>query len=213
MKTKPEIILIGGGGHCKSVIDVIEAENKYKIVGIIDMPEKLGEKILGYKIIGNDDDTPKFAKEIQYFFITVGHLKSPALRIKLFELVKKAGGQFPVIFSPNAYVSKYSKIGEGTVIMHHAIVNANTQIGENCIINNKALVEHDCTIGNNCHISTNAVINGGLQIGDNCFIGSNSVTKQYISIAENTIIGAGAVVTKNITESGVYVGNPTRKTE
>ncbi len=211
MKTKPEIILIGGGGHCKSVIDVIEAENKYKIAGIIDVPEKLGHEVLGYKIIGNDNDIPNFAKQYKYFFITVGHIKIPDLRIKLFNFVKKEEGEFPIIISPNAYVSKHAKVGEGTVIMHNVVVNADTKIGNNCIINNKALIEHDCFIGNNCHISTSAVVNGGLQIEDNCFIGSNSVTKQYISIASNTIIGAGAVVTKNITESGIYAGSPARK--
>jgi sugar O-acyltransferase (sialic acid O-acetyltransferase NeuD family) len=189
-----EIILIGGGGHCKSVIDVIEQEAKFEISGIVDKPELLGSKILGYQVIGNDLNLESLAKKYNYALITVGHIKSPLLRIKLFELVNKAGFTLPPIISSNAYVSKHSKIGNGSVVMHHAIVNANTSIGNNCIINSKALIEHDCSISSHCHISTNATINGGVKIGSKCFVGSNVVTKDNISIKENSFIKAGTLV-------------------
>ena len=189
-----KIILIGGGGHCKSVIDVIEQEKKYKIAGIIDKTSSLGAKILGYKVIGNDLDLMSFSKKIKYAFITVGQIKSAKLRIKLFKLVKKAGFILPTIISPNAHVSKHSKIGNGSIVMHHAIINANTYVGDNCIINSKALIEHDCSISNHCHISTNATINGGVKIGSECFIGSNVTTKDNIKIKENSFIKAGTLI-------------------
>ena len=208
---KQNIILVGGGGHCKACIDVIEQENKFQIYGILDLPENLGNDILGYKIIGNDDDIAKYAQEGYNFLITIGHLVNPNLRIKLFNNLKKNGDDLSIIISPNAYVSKHSTIGNGTIVMHQAIVNTNSIIGENCIINNKALIEHDCKIGVNTHISTNAVVNGTCNIGNNCFIGSSSVIKNNTNICDNTIIGAGAVVTKDITEAGVYVGSPAKK--
>ena len=189
-----KIILIGGGGHCKSVIDVIEQEKKYKIYGIIDKPEFLGTKILKYKVIGNDLDLKSFAKEVKNALITVGQIKSAKLRIKLFKLAKKAGFILPTVISPNSYVSKYSKIGNGSIVMHQSIVNANTSIGDNCIINSKALIEHDCSISNHCHISTNATINGGVKIGSKCFIGSNVTTKNNIKIKENSFIKAGTLI-------------------
>ena len=189
-----QIILIGGGGHCKSVIDVIEKQAQFEIVGIVDKPELFGSKILGYQVIGNDFDLGSLAKKYQYALITVGQIKSPLLRIKLFDLANKAGFTLPSIISPNAYVSKHSKIGNGTIIMHHAIVNANTSIGNNCIINSKALIEHDCLISSHCHISTNAIINGGVKIGPKCFIGSNVTTKDNITIKEKSFIKAGALV-------------------
>ena len=151
-----DIILIGGGGHCKSVIDVIEQEGRFEIVGIVDKPELLGSNVLGYSVIGNDSDLDSLAKKYQYALITVGQIKSPLLRIKLFDLAVEAGFKLPSIISPNAYVSKYASIGNGVVIMHHAIVNASVSIGDNCIINSKALIEHDCLISKHCHISTNA---------------------------------------------------------
>lgn len=205
------IILVGGGGHCKSCIDIIETECKYKINGIIDVPEKLGQDILSYKIIGNDADIPYFAKNGEYFLVTVGHIKNPKLRIELFDLIKENDGDLPVIISPLAHVSKYSTIEEGTIIMHQAIINVSSKVGKNCIINNKALIEHDVIIGNNNHISTNANINGECIIGNNCFIGSGVTVINGVSITDNCIISAGTVVTRNIEETGIYVGSPAKK--
>ena len=189
-----KIILIGGGGHCKSVIDVIEQEARFKIAGIIDKPELLGSKILGYPVIGSDFDLESLAKKYQNALVTVGHIKSALVRIKLYDLAIKAGFTLPSIVSPNAYISKHSKIGNGTVIMGNVIVNANSSIGDNCIINSKALIEHDCLISSHCHISTNAIINGGVTIGSKSFIGSNVTTKNNIIIKENSFIKAGSLV-------------------
>ena len=190
-----EIILIGGGGHCKSVIDVIEQEASYNIAGVIDKAELLGSNVLDYPIIGTDDELPKLAKKYKYALVTVGHMKSSILRVELFNLAIKCGLTLPSIISPNAYVSEHSSIGSGTIIMHNAIVNANTSIEKNCIVNSKSLIEHDCSISNHCHISTNATINGGVKVESGCFIGSNVTTKECITIPKNSFIKAGSLVT------------------
>lgn len=188
------IILIGGGGHCKSVIDVIEQEGQFEIVGIVDKPEFFGSDILGYSVIGNDSDLGFLIKKCKYALVTVGQIKSPLLRIRLFELAEKSGFILPNIISPRAYVSKYAAVGKGTIIMHDALVNANTQIGENCIINSKALIEHDCSISNHCHISTSATINGGAIVKSGSFIGSGTITKESIIIGKNSFIKAKSLV-------------------
>ena len=188
------IILIGGGGHCKSVIDVIEQEGQFEIAGIVDKPEFLGSDILGYLVIGNDSDLDNLAKKYQYALITVGQIESPDLRIKLFDLALQAGFNTPNIISPRAYVSKYATLGQGTVVMHDAMINASVSIGKNCIINSKALIEHDSTIEDFCHIATNTVINGGVLIRQGSFVGSGVITKQGIEIKENSFIKAGVLV-------------------
>lgn len=209
---KPEIILIGGGGHCKSCIDVIEQEGKFKILGILDVPEKIGDNILSYKVIGSDLDIPKMLKETKNFLITVGQIKSPEKRITLYQLIKRLVGNLPALISPMAYVSRSALIGEGTIVMHFAMINANAKVGANCIINSKALVEHDAIIDDHCHISTTAVINGNVKIGAGCYIGANATILQNIEICENVIIGAGAVVTKSITSPNtVWAGVPARE--
>ena len=86
---KENIILIGGGGHCKSCIDVIEQENQFSIVGIVDISKKLGKKILGYKILWTDNELPALAKKYSNFLITVGQIKSNNTRIKLFNILKQ----------------------------------------------------------------------------------------------------------------------------
>lgn len=203
---KNSIILIGGGGHCKSCIDVIEQEGRYKIVGILDLPEMVGESILDYEIIGTDNHLPLFLKTVNNYLITIGQIKSTHKRIALWEMVKKCGARLPVIVSPSAYTAKSATIGEGSIIMHHAIVNADARIGANCIINSKALIEHETIIGDFCHVSTGAIVNGQVKIGSSCFIGSNATISNNISIVEKTLVSAGVTVFKDITTPGTYYG-------
>ena len=204
---KRPLILIGGGGHCKSVIEVAESAG-YEIKGILDMPDEVGKEVLpGHKIIGTDDEIPQYVEECD-FIITIGFIKNPALRIKLYNKVKAAGGRLATIIASTAHVSKYAELGEGTVIMHHAFVNAGAKIGDNCIINTFVNIEHDAEVGNQCHISTGTMVNGECKIGENCFIGSQSVCANCIEIASDIIVGAGSVVRKSIRMKGIYAGNP-----
>ncbi|MCT7626103.1 NeuD/PglB/VioB family sugar acetyltransferase [Aliarcobacter butzleri] len=189
---KEKIVLIGGGGHCHSVIDVIEQENRYEIIGIVDTKENIGKKVLDYKIIACDDDLETIFLSCKSALITVGQIGSNKIRVKIYNNLKQIGFNLPVIISPLAYVSNHSSIEEGTIIMHHALVNANTKIGKNCIINTKALIEHDCIIGDNCHISTASVLNGGVRVKENSFFGSNATSKQSIEI--DGFIKAGSIV-------------------
>lgn len=204
---KRPLILIGGGGHCKSVIEVAESAG-YEIKGILDIPDEVGKEVLpGHKVIGTDDEIPQYVEECD-FVITVGFIKNPAIRIKLYNKVKAAGGRLATIIASTAYVSKYAELGEGTVIMHHAFVNAGAKIGDNCIINTFVNIEHDAEVGNQCHISTGTMVNGECKIGENCFIGSQSVCANCIEIASDIIVGAGSVVRKSIRVKGIYAGNP-----
>lgn len=191
---KESIILIGGGGHCKSCIDVIEQEGKYSIAGIVDLPEKVGETILEYPIIATDDQIKDLTKKHQNFLITLGQIKSPDRRVEIFNLLKEYKVNLPVIISPTAYVSKHAKIGEGTIIMHQALLNTNAKVGSNCIINTKTLIEHDAEIGDHCHISTGAIINGHTVVGEKSFLGSNSVSRESIQIPTNSFIKANSLV-------------------
>ena len=200
------LILVGGGGHCKSVIEVAESAG-YTILGIIDRPEELGKLVFDYKVIGVDDDIPQYVEKAE-FVITVGFIKNPALRIKLYNKVKEAGGKLATIVASTAHVSKYATLGEGTVVMHQAFVNAGAQIGNNVILNTFTNIEHDAVVGDQCHISTGTMVNGDCKIGQNVFVGSQSVLANGIEVGDNIIIGAGSVVRKSISQKGIYVGNP-----
>ena len=192
---KEKIILIGGGGHCKSCLDIIYSTNKYEVEGIVDVKEKLGQKVLDSKIIACDADLPSLISPDTSFLITIGFIRSIDARMRIFEKLISLGARFASVVSPFAIVSEYSKIGYGTIVMHNSVINADAVIGNNCIINTKALIEHDAVIGDQCHVSTGAIINGGVKVGANSFIGSGTVTKEYINIPENSFIKANSLVT------------------
>lgn len=189
---KPKLILIGGGGHCAACIDVVEQDAKFEIAGIVDR-DAASKGLLGYPILGNDDDLSGLRSSYDYALITVGQIKSASIRVRLFEYAKSLGFTLVTIVSPRAYVSKHALIGEGTIIMHDALINARAKIGRNCIINTKALIEHDAAIGDNCHISTGAIVNGSVLVKQGTFIGSNAVTKESIQTKGNDFIKAGSL--------------------
>lgn len=202
---KKKLILIGGGGHCKSCIDVIEQEDKYIIEGILDLPENIGKKVLNYPIIGSDDEIEKYHEKGYTFFITVGQISSSDLRSKIYNKLKVLNAKIATIISPIAYVSKYATIGEGTIIMHQALINAEAEVGNNVIINSKALIEHEAVIGDYCHISTDAKINGQVVVKESCFVGSGATIANNVTLTNNVIIPAGTAVYKNVEKSGIYI--------
>ncbi len=186
-----KIILIGGGGHAKSCIDVIEREGKFGIAGIIDLPEKLGQKTLGYEVIGCDENIPDFVGEDTYFLITIGQIKSARKRAKMYAHLKTIGANIATCVSPRAYVSRHARIEEGCVVMHGAVINADAQVGANCIINSCALIEHDAQVGANCHISTASILNGGVWVGAESFVGSAAVVINGANVPAGSFIKAG----------------------
>lgn len=202
------LILLGGGGHCKSVIEVAESVG-YNILGILDCPEKIAKSVFGYNVIGTDSDIPLYVGKAE-FVITVGFIKDPSIRIMLYNKVKEAGGRLATIIASTAHVSRYAILGEGTIVMHLAFVNAGAKIGNNVILNTFTNIEHDVEIGDQCHISTGTMVNGDCKIGKNTFIGSLSVLTNGICIGDDLIIGAGSVVHKSIKTKGIYAGNPVR---
>jgi sugar O-acyltransferase (sialic acid O-acetyltransferase NeuD family) len=195
---KREIVLIGAGGHAQSCIDVIEQEGKYRVVGLVGKSEEVGKIIHGHEVLSNESQLHELAKKIPLALIAVGQIRSAKIRIRLFEKAKQAGFLMASIKSPFAYVSRDVKIGEGTIIMHAAVINAGVRIGQNCIINSKALIEHNATISDNCHVSTGVLINGDVTVSSGSFIGSGSVIREGISIGKNVVVSMGSVIRKNV---------------
>ena len=192
-----EIILVGGGGHCRSCIDVIEESGQYKIAGIVERPgTDKSLKILGYSVIGYDTDLLKLRLKYDNAVITVGQIQSNRIRLSLFAQLKKLNFNLPVIISPVAHVSKNAFIDEGSFVMHHAIINAGATIGKNCIINSKCLIEHDVIVKDHSHISTAAVVNGDCVVGRNCFIGSNATIVNSCNVPDCSFVRADSLFSK-----------------
>lgn len=193
---KEPLVLIGGGGHCKACIDVIEATGTWRILGILDLAERVGEKVLGYPIIGTDNRIRQFATDGARFLVSIGQIRAVEPRRRAFELVKSSNGKFATIVSPLAYVSPSAVVGAGTIVMHRALVNSSASIGDNVIINTMALIEHDAMVGSHSHISTAAVVNGGASIGSSCFVGSNAVIIQGAAVPDEAFVPAGILYSR-----------------
>ena len=198
--------MVGGGGHCKSVIEAAESAG-YTIKGSLDLPQFMGNKVLDYAVIGSDEEIPLYVNECD-FVVTLGYIKNPLLRDKLHERIEAAGGNLATIVASTAHVSKYATLGAGTVVLHGAMVNAGAAIGKGCIINTLANIEHDAIIGDYCHISTGAMVNGDCRVGENTFLGSRSVMVNNTSIPSSSVFAAGCLVRKTLTIEGLYAGNP-----
>lgn len=211
MKYK-KLLLIGGGGHCKSVIDVLNAINDYDEISIIDIKEKFGDKVLGRSVVGNDDDLQKFYSQgYKFAFITVGGIGASKLRKNLYNKVKCIGFSQISIIDPSAVVSEYARIGQNVFVGKKAVINAEAIIGDSAIINTASIIEHECVIGSFAHIAPGAVLCGQVTIGEETHIGANSVVKEGIIIGSKSVIGMGSVVVRDVGSGVTTFGNPIKE--
>ncbi|MDH5691806.1 MAG: NeuD/PglB/VioB family sugar acetyltransferase [Gammaproteobacteria bacterium] len=187
------LVLVGGGGHCLSCIDVIEQTKQFRIVGILDVTNKVGSRVSDYPVLGTDENIEEHINKDCAFIVTIGQIRSVEARLRIFSRLKKSGALLPTIISPRSYVSRFAELGQGTIIMHDVIVNANATVGENCIINTKAIIEHGANVGDHCHISTAAVINGDCVVSSKSFVGSNAVCVEGTFLKEESFVKAGSL--------------------
>ena len=206
-----KIILLGGGGHAKSVADAILREGKYEIAGFVDNTHAKDSVYCGYRVIGSDNDLENlYSSGIHNAFVCVGYLGKSDIRGKLYKRLKEIGFRLPVIVDPSAVLAEEVMIGEGTFIGKGAIVNSCARIGEMVIINSGALIEHDCVVSDFCHIAVAGVLCGDVWVEENAFIGANASVIQGIRIGANAVIGAGSVVVRDIPENCTAVGVPAK---
>ncbi|OSB14042.1 acetyltransferase [Clostridium botulinum] len=205
-----KIVLVGAGGHCKVIIDIIRSNNAYEIMGITDK-DTTEKSLLDISIIGHDNKLKEVYKEgVKNAFLCIGALGNLNLRNKIYNNLKEIGFKLPVLIHNTAIVSKYATIGEGTCIMPGAIINSGVKIGKNCIINSGAIIEHDCIIEDNCHISPRSVLGGGVSLDKNTHISIGATVIQGVKIGCNVTIGAGAVVISSIPDNVVALGIPSK---
>jgi sugar O-acyltransferase (sialic acid O-acetyltransferase NeuD family) len=208
-----KIILVGAGGHCKVIIDIIKSTKNYNIVGVTDKTYAQGEEkhVLDIPIIGDDTILKElYNNGVKNAFVCIGALQNIEVRDKIFNNLKALGFSMPVLIHNHAIVSPYANVHDGTCIMAGAIINPGALIEENCIVNTGAIIEHDCIVQRNTHISPRACIAGSVNIGYNTHIGMGSSIIQSVHIGNNVIIGAGAVVIENIVDNVVAVGIPSK---
>lgn len=201
------LLILGSGGHAKSLIDAIEHQGKYRIAGLVSLNQS--DSYRKYHVIGCDDDLESlFDQGIRCAAIGIGFLGAGNLRERLAQKLKSIGFFLPPIIDPSAAIADDVEIGEGTFIGKRAILNSGACIGDFSIVNSGAIVEHDTCISDYCHVAPGAVLCGEVALEACSFVGAGSVVLPQLSIGDHSIVGAGSVVLKNIPPHEVWVGNP-----
>jgi UDP-perosamine 4-acetyltransferase len=205
------VIILGGGGHAKVLIDALRLSG-IEIIGIVDSdPQKKATDVLGVPVVGNDDSVFSYLTDSIYLINGIGSVNRPAMRGELFRRFKAHGFIFASVLHPSAVIAKDVKLAEGVQVMAGAVIQVGSSIGANSIINTKASIDHDCIIGNNVHIAPGATLSGMVQIGNDAHIGTGACIIQGISIGSGSMIAAGAVVTKNVSPASKVRGVPAKE--
>lgn len=211
------IVLLGGGGHCKSVLDTVIRKNLYNNIYITDPHIPVGTVILDKATVVGDDKVllSLYEKGIKNAFITVGVIEPSSVRNNLYAYAFELGFHFPNLIDPSALISSsailggYTENGEngaGIFVGKSAVINADAVIGRCSIINTAAVIEHECTIGAFTHISVGAILCGQVSVGYNTFIGAGCTVRQGIKIGNNVLIGANSLVLRDVKDGEKAVG-------
>lgn len=204
--TSKKLLIIGASGHGKVCADIAFKMNQWNEIAFLDdNPPK--KSVLGFKVIGKLIDAVHYVDDYD-FFVGIGDNDT---REKIQKQLEQLGANIPVLIHPNAVIGEDVQIGIGTALMPGVVINCSTRIGKGCIINTGATIDHDNTIEDYVHISPGVHLAGSVTIGQRSWLGIGSNVINNINITRSVVIGAGAVVTKNICESGVYVGVPARR--
>ena len=208
---KDKIVVVGGGGHAKVIINTVKKLNNYEILGYVDLIDR--GLLLGIKYLGTDAVLLSIIKEHKNCkaVIAIGNTVISNKRYEIYKGLKDIGFQLPVVISKKAIVNEEVRIEEGTVLLDRVIINVGSSLGKCVIVNTGAIVEHDCEIGDFTHIASGAILSGGVKINKNSMVGSGATILHNKKIGKNCLVGSGAVVTKNCLEPGIYIGVPAIK--
>ena len=196
-----KIVILGYGGHAKSVVDSILSGGYFRIAGYTDICKSSDD----FPYLGTDDELANiFDTGINCAAMGIGYMGNSKLRDMLVHKAIEIGFEFPPIMDPSATISSSAQIGKGCFIGKQTAINAYANIGEFCIVNTGAIVEHDNKIEDHSHIAVGAVLCGGVSVKHHTLIGAGSTVIQGRSIGSNCIIGAGSIVLSDV-ESGSTV--------
>ena len=201
-----KLVIIGANGHGKVVADIALATGQYKEIVFLCNFEKKTE-CMGYPIVGKNEDASRFIAEAD-FFVAIGESE---IRRNLMEELIGQGAHMATLVHPSAVIGSRVEIGAGTVVMPGVIINAEARIGKGCILNTGSSVDHGCVLDDYTHVAVGAHLCGLVSVGMHTWIGAGAIVINGVHVCKDCIIGAGAVVTKNIKESGTYVGVPARR--
>jgi acetyltransferase EpsM len=198
------ILVYGGGGHGKSVIELLRAIGTYRVVGVLDDGLQAGGALLDVPIVGGQEELGKLYQQGVHLAVNaVGGIGNVAIRIQVFERLAEAGFACPAVAHPTAFIEPSAKLSAGVQVFPHAYIGSEAKSGFGSIINTGAIVSHDCQLGNYVNISPGAMLAGEVQVGDGALIGMGATINLRAKIGAGARIGNGATVKSDVPERGI----------
>jgi len=209
-----DLVVFGGGGHARVLLDAVFAANTDCRVAILDPqvePGRYGE-CKRADVVGGDELAPALAavNPAIRFAVGLGAVGPADFRQRLFELGVASGMTPFSVVHPTAIISPGANVGDGAQVMAGAVVNVGATIGRNVVVNTRAVVEHDCVVEDHANIAPGACLCGNVVVGSGAFVGACAVIIQDITIGNGAVIGAGSVVIRDVDPGARVVGTPAR---
>jgi len=202
------ILILGGGGHAKVLIDALCSRRDDFRGAIVDPKAELkGKTLYGLPVIGGDEVLSE-ATEHHYSHFVVGVGGMSLVREELFNKAKEAGLSPVAVVHENTNIAPDVQIGGGSMVFAGGLINADAHLGENVIVNTGAIIEHDCRVGSHAHIGPRTCLLGSVEVGDGAWVGAGAIVLEGRKIGRGAIVGAGAIVTKDVADDTKVVGNP-----
>ena len=194
-----KVIVYGGGGLSKMIIETVRVLGAYQIVGVVDDAMKPGESIIGSPVLGGAEVLPKLFNEgVRTAVNSVGGIGNYHVRLKVFQTLAAAGFICPVIIHPSAHVDPSARLESGVLVLAQSYVSGNALVGGGSLINNSVVVSHDCVLGSCTNLSPGAMIAGDVIIGDFTQVGMNATINIGVKVGCECLIGNGATIKKDL---------------
>jgi len=203
-----DLLIYGGGGHAKTLIDLVRALNHYYLVGIIDDNLPAGSHVLGAPVLGGADLLPELRERgLELAVNAVGGIGNPEVRWRVFEILLQAGFTCPAIVHPTACVEPTVELDGGVQVLAQSYISSASSVGFGTVINAGVIISHDCKLGRCVNLSPGAALAGGVQVGDFAQLGMNVTVNLNINIGQAARVGNGATVKADVPPQGrVYAG-------
>jgi sugar O-acyltransferase (sialic acid O-acetyltransferase NeuD family) len=196
---KPYLLIFGGGGHAKTIIDMIRQMKEWEIAGIVDDDPGLASPMLDVPVLGTRELLPGLLEQgVLSAVNAVGAIMDIDIRVRIFELLESTGFSLPVMIHPRATVEPSAQIEEGVQVLANAYIGSQTHLHAKCMVNTSAVVSHDCEIGSYTHIAPGALLAGEVLVGEKTLVGMGATTTIGVQIGSAVRIGNGAIVLADV---------------
>jgi sugar O-acyltransferase (sialic acid O-acetyltransferase NeuD family) len=197
--SRPHILVYGGGGHAKVLLDLLAATDSYTVVGVVDDHLERGLFVLGTQVLGGAEVLPELVGDgVSLAVNGVGGISRPQVRREVFDRLAWAGLTCPAMIHPTALVEPSATLEDGVQVLAHAYVGSAARVGFGSLLNTAAVVNHDCLVGRHVGISPGALLAGAVTLGDRCLVGMGATVNVGVVIGEGALVGNSAVVKADV---------------